>query len=57
MTSGHALADVARTVVLIRYGQPPDGPGAAAIDQSFRAAFVDDYWLPIAPSGPLPTKN
>jgi thiamine kinase len=43
-TSGHPLADVARTVILIRYAEvPPDEPVAARLTSGFRAAFVQAY--------------
>jgi len=43
VSSGHPLADVARTVVLMRYGQVPDNPAATAALARLRTTFTDEY--------------
>ena len=51
-TSGHPLADVARTVMLIRFAEVPDEALAARLSPGFRAVFVQAYLAAYRPLRP-----
>ncbi len=57
VASGHPLADMARTVALIRYGEAPSGPAAEALTPPLRAAFLEAYLAAYRALRPAPQSD